>query len=181
MLARLSAWIFRILGWKVVVNFPDELKKYIITAVPHTSAWDLPLGIMSRIALKKDIRFVGKHTLFRPPYGWIMKALGGVPVNREKSGNFVKAVVEEFNKREEFAICVAAEGTRKPVKKLKTGFYFIAKNSGAAIILTKLDYKNKVLDFGTPFYPTDDQEADFKYIDNYFKGVIGKVPNNSYI
>jgi len=181
MFSRLSRWILRIIGWKVVVKFPDDLKKYVVVAVPHTSGWDFPLGLLARSSIKRDIKYVGKHTLFRPPHGWIMKALGGVPVNRKKSGNFVKAVVEEYDKRDEFAICIAPEGTRKPVKKLKTGFYFIAKNAGAAIILCKFDYKNKLIEFDAPYYPTDDQEGDFKHFDNYFKGVIGKVPEYSYI
>ncbi|MEL6922877.1 MAG: lysophospholipid acyltransferase family protein [Bacteroidota bacterium] len=175
-----SRWILNLLGWKIIVNFPDDLKKYVVAVVPHTSSWDFPLGLLVRSAIEKDIKFVGKHTLFKPPHGWIMKALGGVPVNRQKSGNFVKAVVDEYDRRENFAICIAPEGTRKRVNKLKTGFYYIAKSSGAAIVLCKFDFANKTVEFDKPFYPTDNQEADFAYIDNYFSGVLGKRPEYSY-
>ena len=180
MFSAISKVILWILGWKVEVNYPADLKKYVVIAVPHTSSWDFPLGLLVRSAINRDIKFIGKHTLFKPPFGWIFRALGGYPVNREKSTNFVKAVVKIYEREDEFACLLAPEGTRKKVDKLKTGFYFIAKRANIPVIMVKFDFGNKKITFSEPFYTTDDQEADFAFIDNYFRGTRGKRPERSY-
>ena len=74
---------------------------------------------------------------------------------------------------------IAPEGTRKKVDKFKTGFYHIARLAGVPIVLTKFDWKNKIVDFGEIFYPTGDETKDLTYIWNYFKGVEGKIPELS--
>ncbi len=180
MIRAICAFIFKVLGWKLIVEIPPDLKKYIIAAIPHTSSLDFPLGLMARSVLKLDIKYVGKHTLFRPPLGPIFYWLGGYPVNRTARGNFVDAVVDIFNEKEEFIICIAPEGTREKVDRLKTGFYHIAKGANVAIIPTKLDYANRELTFGKPFYPTDDEKADFEFLENYFKGVRGRNPEKGW-
>lgn len=176
MAGSLSRFILKTLGWKITGRYPYELKKFIVAVVPHTSNIDFPLGLLVRSALETKIYFVGKKELFRPPFGAIFRALGGYPVDRTKRSNFVQAVADIFDEREEFALCFAPEGTRKRVDQLKSGFYYIAKLANVPIVLTKFDYEHKEVHFGEPFYPTDDAEADMQYIWNYFKGVRGKKP-----
>ena len=135
---------------------------------------------MARCALKLDIKYVGKRSLFRFPFGPIFYWLGGYPVDRKVKGNFVDAVVDVFDEKEAFCICIAPEGTRKKVDKLKTGFYHIAKGAKVAIIPTKLDWEHKELTFGKPFYPTNNEKADFEFLENYFKEVKGRNPENSW-
>lgn len=179
-MSRISAFILKLLGWKVVGGVPKDLKKLIIAVVPHTSNWDFPLGLLVRSAMNRDVKFIGKHTLFRPPYGFLFRWLGGYPVNRQASKNYVESVVEILNSKEEFALCLAPEGTRKRVDRLRTGFYHMAKQANIPIVLTRFDYGNKAVTFSEPFYTTEDQDADFDYINNYFSGVRGKNPENSY-
>ena len=57
----------------------------------------------------------------------------------------------------------------------KTGFYYIAKAANVPIIMFTLDFKNKQNKISEPFYPTDDMEADFKFLKSFFEGVEGKV------
>lgn len=179
-MSRISAFILKLLGWKVVGGVPKDLKKLIVAVVPHTSNWDFPLGLLVRSTMNRDVKFIGKHTLFRPPYGFLFKWLGGYPVNRQASKNYVDSVVEILNSKEEFALCLAPEGTRKRVDRLRTGFYHMAKQANIPIVLTRFDYGNKTVTFSEPFYTTEDQDADFDYINNYFSGVRGKNPENSY-
>ena len=92
--------LFNILGWKVPIDFPSHIDKYIIIAAPHTSNWDFPMAVLSKYAKGKDIRFIGKHTLFKPPFGFIVKALGGTPVNRTESSNMVQSIIDIFNEKD---------------------------------------------------------------------------------
>lgn len=173
---RISAWILKIFGWKILGQFPAACKKYVIAVAPHTSNWDFPLGLLVRSARKAKVVFIAKHTLFQFPYGFLFRWLGGYPVDRRKSNNFVESVVNIFNSKDEFAIVMAPEGTRKKVEKFKSGFYHIAKNAGIPIVLCKFDWGRKEVAFDEPFYTTDDEEKDFVKIYSYFKGVKGKNP-----
>jgi 1-acyl-sn-glycerol-3-phosphate acyltransferase len=174
MLAKISQWILGAFGWKIEGEIPSDIKKMVIAVIPHTSNWDFPLGLLVRTAMKEKISYIGKSSLFVFPVGILFKALGGIPVDRSKSNNFVDAVVEVFRKAPELRIAIAPEGTRKTVQRLKTGFYYIAKGAGVPILLTKFDFEKKVVDFGEIFWPTEDPKADFEYIHQYFKGIRGK-------
>lgn len=177
---RISNWILKLWGFEIIRNYTEWPKKNIVAVVPHTSSWDFPLGLLVRASLRRDIKFVGKASLFRFPFGMIFKALGGYPVDRSKSNNFTDAVVSIFNRKDAFSICLAPEGTRRRVEKLKTGFYYIAKGAGVPILLCQFDWKHRKVVFSAPFWPTEDMEADFEFITSYFRGVIGKVPEYSF-
>lgn len=180
MWSKISAFILGLFGWKLEAEFDAFPSKYIIAVVPHTSSWDFPIGVLSRSIMKEDIKFIAKASLFKFPLGPILKLMGGVPVDRSKRNNFVDAVVDEFNEREKFAICIAPEGTRKRVEKLKTGFYYIAKGAGIPILLCRFDYKKRRVEIASPFFTTDDMDADMKHIESYFRGVPGRYPEKSF-
>lgn len=174
---RISAWILDLLGWKILGVFPANAKKYVIAVAPHTSNWDFPLGLLVRSARRAKVVFIGKHTLFKFPWGFIFRWLGGYPVDRRKSTNFVDSVVKIFNEKDEFSVVISPEGTRKKVEKFKTGFYYIAKNAGIPIILCKFDWERKEVVFSEPLYTTSDVEKDFEKIYAYFKGIKGRNPH----
>ena len=69
-------------GWRIEGEFPDRPKLVAIVA-PHTSNWDFVVGISVVFAMGLRVRFLGKHTLFKPPLGWLMRWLGGTPVVRD--------------------------------------------------------------------------------------------------
>ncbi len=172
-----SKFIFtKIFGWKLVGEFPKELKKYVVIGVPHTSQWDFVLGLIVRSMTGEKINFIGKQSLFKPPFGFVFKKLGGTPVDRSKSNNLVDAIIQLFDTKEEFRLALSPEGTRKRVDKWKTGFYYIAKGANVPIVLFTFDFGRKQVALSKPFYTTDDKEKDFNYFYAFFKDVQGKHP-----
>ena len=85
-------------GWKIETEYPKDVKSSVVVVIPHTSYWDFPIGILIRPILHLNTQFVAKHTLFKFPLGYLMRALGGVAVNRNKALNFVDSVVGIFKK-----------------------------------------------------------------------------------
>ncbi|GAB4164788.1 MAG: 1-acyl-sn-glycerol-3-phosphate acyltransferase [Winogradskyella sp.] len=169
---------FKLLGWKIVgnTNFSkDNIKKAVIIAVPHTSWHDFYIGILLRKITGVKTNFVGKKELFRWPFGYYFRAVGGKPLDRTPGQNKVEAIAKLFEQEDEFRLTLAPEGTRKKVDNWKTGFYYIAKAAKVPIIMFTLDFKNKQNKVSEPFYPTDNFEEDFKFMTSFFEGVEGKV------
>ena len=181
--AALGRFMLRLNGVRVVNpnegNWPDQ---YVLPTVTHTSNRDFPYGLYVRAAVGQYINFVGKSTLFKPPLGWFLTWMGGVPVVRTKRTNFVQSVADIFKKKKDFKLCIAVEGTRAKVSHFKTGFYFIAKTAGVPLILCKFDMKGEgVIEFSEPYTITGDIRADFDYIYRFFDGALGLVPENSFV
>lgn len=177
MLRPLYSLIFKLIGWKIEGSFPPGLKKYIIAVAPHTSNWDFVIGVMARSILRiKRARFLGKSALFKPAYGWFFRALGGHPVDRTKNQDMVQQVVDIFNEHDTFILALAPEGTRKKVTKLKTGFYYIAREAKVPIIPCGFDFSRKRIVIDTPFYPTEDFEKDMNTLMSFYRTIKGKNP-----
>ena len=176
MVRKVSKWLLRIWGFKVIGDPGNRLPKKVYAVIPHTSNWDFPLGILVRSASGMSVNFIAKKSLFNPPLGFIFRWLGGYPVDRSKSNNFVDSMVKLFNHESKFAIVLAPEGTRKKVTELKTGFYQIARLAQVPIILVKFDFGKKEVVFRAPLWPSQ-QAQDFEIIYEFFGGAIGKVPS----
>jgi 1-acyl-sn-glycerol-3-phosphate acyltransferase len=177
----LSKFIYhKLLGWKATgFSDFDSVKKAVLIAVPHTSWHDFYIGVLLRSAIGIETNFVGKKGLFKFPIGWFFRWLGGAPVERKKNENQVEAIARLFEEKEVFRMTMAPEGTRKKVAEWRTGFYYIAKATNVPIIMFTLDFENKENKFSEPFYPTEDKEADFKFMHKFFEGIKGKVPEYS--
>ncbi len=177
MLSWISKLILRLWGWKITGQYPRDLAKVVIAVAPHTSNWDFPVGVLVNSAGKYRANYVGKHTIFRWPFGYLFRWLGGIPVDRSKRHNFVSATAEAFQREPRFHLVMAPEGTRKKVDKFKTGFYHIARLAQVPICLCTFHWGTKEVHFDPQlFYPTDNEEADMAYIWNYFKGIPGANP-----
>lgn len=171
----LSKFIFtKLMGWKLVNDFPHTLKKYVVIAAPHTSWQDFPIGVLARNTSGIEINFVGKNSLFKGPFGFIFRKLGGVPVDRSKSNNLVDAIVKVFNEKEQFRLALSPEGTRKKVDKWKTGFYYIAKGAKVPVVMATIDYGKKQVKLSEPYHPTDNKEKDFEYFKSFFNSSMAK-------
>ena len=169
--------LFRLLGWSIQGSFPPQLKKYIVAVAPHTSNWDFVVGVAARSILKmQNTKFLGKSQLFRPPYGWLFKYLGGYPVDRASRHDMVSQVATLFNTHDQFVLAIAPEGTRKKVERLRTGFYFIAKAANIPIIAVGFDYKRKKVIIGEPFYPGNVMAEDFKHLHSFYSNITGRNP-----
>ena len=175
---RIARALLRLVGWEVVDEPPERPAKYVLIGAPHTSNWDFPIGMLALIGLGVKRNWVGKHTLFRPPLGWLMRALGGVPLDRTKRHNFVEQVVAAFDGTDEMVIALTPEGTRSHTPYWKTGFYYIALGAGVPIILGFIDYPRKRIGLGPVFRPTGDLDADLDRIRDFYADKTGKKPEN---
>lgn len=169
-----------IMRWKVVGEFPANEKKYIIIGAPHTSNYDFIIGLIIKLTNKDTINFIGKKSLFKFPYGWFFKSLGGVPVDRKKNEKLVDAITDIFNSKKQFIFAVSPEGTRSKVNEWKTGFYYIAKQANVPIVPLTFDFKNRQTVVFPAFYTTENQKEDFIYLKSLYKGVEGKIKENSF-
>lgn len=180
MLSKLSALILRLWGWKIKGDYPRHLPKVLVIAIPHTSNWDFPVGILLRSAVKANIRFIGKSSLFRWPFGGLMRWMGGVPVQRSQRSHFVQTMVGVFDREKSFHTCIAPEGTRGKVDQLKSGFYHIAKGANVPIVMVRFDWGTKTLTWSEPYFVGDDLDAEIARIDAFFAGAVGRVPEKGY-
>lgn len=171
---------FRIFGWKITGRIDDAIKKCVIIVIPHTSWYDFYVGVLTRGILEQEMNFVAKKELFKFPFGYYFKWMGGAPLNRAKNENKVDAIAKIFESKAVFRLAIAPEGTRKKVQEWKTGFYYITKKAGVPIIPVAFDYENKEVKIFNPFQPTSDKEADFEYLYSLFRGIKGKNPDNSF-
>ena len=164
-------------GWKAVNEFPNHLKKAVVIVGPHTTWKDFTIGIAFRSILHiKHGKFLGKAELFKGPFGFLFRWLGGTPVDRFSKHGVVDQVVDKFKKADKLFIALSPEGTRKKVDKLRTGFYHIAKKANVPIVMVGLDYSKKQLSVSEPFYTTDDEAADFRKIIEFFAPLKGYHP-----
>jgi len=171
---------FKIFGWHINGTIASEIKKCVIIVVPHTSWYDFFIGVLTRGIVGLEMNFVAKKELFKFPFGYYFKWMGGAPLNRGKNENKVEAIAKIFNQKDVFRLAIAPEGTRKKVTEWKTGFYYIAKQANVPILPVAFDYENKEVKFFEPYWITQNKETDFEYLERLFKGVKGKFPENSF-
>ncbi|MBC7885887.1 MAG: 1-acyl-sn-glycerol-3-phosphate acyltransferase [Saprospiraceae bacterium] len=174
MIKMICRLILKIWGFRITGPDPEIIPKKVYAVYPHTSNWDFPLGILLKGGMPVKVNYIAKDSLFRFPYGWLFRWMGGIPVDRKKSTNFVDSMVEQFHKYDTLAFALAPEGTIKRVQKFKSCFYYIALKAGIPIILVKFDYEHKVVDFSEPFYPSGVYKDDLKLIIRHFKGTKGR-------
>jgi len=165
----------------MIGDFESEtIKKCVIIAVPHTSWHDFYMGLLIRKIAGVKISFMGKQELFKWPFGWYFRKVGGIPVDRTSGQNKVEVIVKEFEKRDQLRLTLAPEGTRKKVSTWKTGFYYIAKQANVPIKMIAFDFGKKRMVISSAFYTTDSFDKDLQFMYRFFKGVKGKVPENSF-
>lgn len=173
-IALFFAWM---LGWKMPKEVPP-LTKAVMIGAPHTSNWDFLVMLMAVLVTRYDVSWIGKHTLFKWPFGPLMRWLGGIPLDRTKSKGFVNQMVDHFNHRENLIVIIAPEGTRKPVEKWHTGFYYMALEAKVPIVLTFMDYKKREAGIHAIEMPTGNVEADIHRYQQFYATKTGKIPSN---
>jgi len=171
----LSRLILKLIGWKLDERVP-ETQSYVIIGYPHTSNWDFILGMLAKWGMGLPINWVAKHSMFWGPFKPMFIAMGGVPLNREKTTGFIQKNIELFAQREQFILGLMPEGTRSKTDHWKTGFYHIAHGANVPIALAYLDYKNKVIGIGEVMHPSGDIHADFEIIKTFYQDKIGYRP-----
>ncbi len=174
----ISIVILKILGWSTRGGDLEE-KKLVLIGAPHTSNWDFPLMLMVVLKLRLKLFWMGKHTLFPFGVGWLMKWLGGIPIDRRASHNVVHETVRQYREHDELIVLIPPEGTRSKVKQWKTGFYHIANNAGVPILLGYVDASKKEAGFADFFHPSGEIEADMEAIREFYSHKQGLNPANA--
>jgi 1-acyl-sn-glycerol-3-phosphate acyltransferase len=148
--------------------------------VPHTSNWDFVVGVLGLFAVGIRVSWLGKHTLFKPPWGGLMRWLGGIPIDRRSSAGAVEQIVELFNSSDALLLGLSPEGTRRQVDRWRTGFYHIAHRAGCPIVPIAFDYASYTIRFGEPLMPSGDMDADMGELRAFFAGATGKKDVDSH-
>ena len=172
---RLCKLIMRLAGWQVIVSVPEQ-QKSVICVAPHTSNWDFILGKLGYTSIGRTAHFLIKKDWFVFPFGLFFRAIGGIPVERSKKTRMVDQVAAMFAQYPTFNVAITPEGTRKRNERWKRGFYYIALKAGVPIQLAYLDYERRVLGIERLFYPTGDEAADLRAINEYYDGRKGRYP-----
>jgi len=174
-ISKIILWLF---GWKVQGSFSPGLKKCVLVVAPHTSKWDFIVGRFAFWGLNIKVKFLIKKEQFHFPFKYLFKAMGGIPVDRDNSKSLVGQVANLYENNESMIIIITPEGTRSLKPKWKKGFYYIARQANVPIVLGFLDYKRKVGGIGPIMETTGDFEKDFLFIEDFYKDVSARFPEN---
>ncbi len=167
-------WL-RAFGWTLDERLPG-VDRAVLVAAPHTSNWDLPFALAVAWSLGLRMRWVGKHTLFRPPFGGLMRRLGGISLDRAAARDTVEALAGLFEGRPELMLLIAPSGTRSRAARWRTGFYYVALRARVPIVLGYLDYGRRRGGLGELLVPSGDLEKDFEAIRAFYAPVRGRYP-----
>jgi 1-acyl-sn-glycerol-3-phosphate acyltransferase len=154
-------------GWRFEGALPN-LGKFVIIVAPHTSNWDFPTGVMAMFALGIRGTFLGKDTLFNPPFGFFFRWLGGIPVDRKSSHNVVEQTIAYFAQRERMILALSPEGTRKKIERWRTGFYWVAVGAKVPIVPVAFDFPRRRFVLHPPQVMTGDLDTDIAHLRSFF-------------
>jgi 1-acyl-sn-glycerol-3-phosphate acyltransferase len=175
LLRGLSRAGLRLTGWRLEGALPAQAARCVIIGAPHTSNWDMPFTLMAAFALRLNVRWLGKASLFKPPFGGLMRWLGGMEVRRDQAENRVAAAVAVLQAtREPLQLVVSPEGTRARTTQWRTGFYYIALGAEIPIVLAYIDYPDKRVGLGPVFTPSADVDRDMAAIKAFYLPFRGR-------
>ncbi|WP_150460578.1 1-acyl-sn-glycerol-3-phosphate acyltransferase [Nesterenkonia ebinurensis] len=178
MLRRLTARAFWSLSrWKLVSQ-PAPDQPTVLIGAPHTSNWDFALMLAIAWRLKVNMRWLGKKSLFHGWRGPIMRALGGIPVDRADPSRVVSEVIERVQSGEVFGLVITPDGTRGPHTHWKSGFYRIARETGMPVTLGYVDRTTMTTGLGPTISLTGDVAKDMDAIRAFYADKAGFRPEN---
>ena len=165
----------KLTGWRMQGDWP-AIDKMVLVAAPHTSNWDGLQMLVAAGYYRIRLRWMGKKSLTTGPFGWFIKALGCVPIDRSQANDVVKTMADAIGASDQMVLAIPPEGTRSRVKEWKSGFYHIAVAANVPIVLSVLDYKRKTMSIAAVIQPTDNYEADLPLIRTFYADAVGKHP-----
>ena len=177
-LRKIARFGINISGWTINGKVPDE-ERIVIIAAPHTSNWDFILAMLAIFGLNIKVRWLGKNSIFKPGFKKFFEWLGGIPVYRDNPSSLIENIVSIVKRERSIVIAMTPEGTRKKVKRWKTGFLRIAKQTHSKILLISIDAPTKSIEIGNIFNPTGNSEEDLAYIQKYYSTFRGINPQKS--
>lgn len=137
---------------------------------------DFLIGLLYSWAVGIKSGFLMKSDWFFFPLSYLLRALGGIPVNRKERSQTVDRIQELLKRKGQMHTAITPEGTRSRTEKWKSGFYHIAVAAELPIELAVLDYQKHEVGIFEVFHPTGDLEADLAYIRSRFSANQAKYP-----
>ena len=171
--------MLKLAGWKISLR-EVPAPPYILIGAPHTSNWDFPLMLCTVLHLGQEARWLGKTSLFTPPFGPLMRWLGGIPVNRDQPQNAVATSAQALKQNPGMILCVAPEGTRKKVQRWRTGFYYMALAAEVPIVMLAIDANARAIRHLGQYSPSGDAESDIPEIQRRYQSFGGIIPENAF-
>ena len=148
----------------------------VLLGAPHTSNWDFVLMVMVSWHLGVSFRFLAKRSVFWQPLGSLMRALGGIPVNRGADSGLTRQLVEMAARGEKFLLVITPEATRSKVEFWKSGFYRIARDADLPVILGFIDRRRMACGVGPHLELSGAVAADMDRIRAFYDGFVGVRP-----
>ena len=173
---RVCRGVLRLAGWSLVGEFPD-VPRLVLIAAPHSSWWDGVWGLLVKVAIGADVHFMAKQELFRWPLGGLLRRLGGMSIDRGAAKGVVEQMIDQFRKRDGLWLGIAPEGTRKPVKHWKSGFWHIARDADVPIFPVAFHYPDKTIHLGPLFEASADMDSDMTRLHAWYAPFKGKHRN----
>ena len=144
--------------------------------VPHTSNWDFILMLAIVWRCKLHVRWLGKASLFKGPGGPIMRALGGIPVERSAAHGLTDKLIADLRSKPGQALVITPEGTRSAGEYWKSGFYRIAEQAQMPVLLGFVDRATMTTGLGPVLELSGDVRADMDRIREFYRGKVGIRP-----
>lgn len=173
--------IVKLCGWKF--HLPEkgerpEIERCVFVVAPHTAIADFTIGAAYLWSLDVNGHIFIKKEFFRWPVKRAMLRNGCIPVDRGNRHNgMVETAIGEFAKGGTFTIAITPEGTRKPVRRWKRGFWEIAHGAGVPMVPACIDFEHKEIWLEEAVWPTDDYEADLARVRRCFRASMAKNPS----
>jgi 1-acyl-sn-glycerol-3-phosphate acyltransferase len=176
---RIANALLELIRWRVVGTEP-QIPKFVAIVAPHTSNWELPIGLICGFATgilrRWPYGFMMKDVVFHWPVAGLMRRIGGLPIDRSRPHDIVPQMAAVFQERDRFLLAITPEGTRKRTGYWKSGFYHIAQAAGVPIVPVSFDYAKRECHVGDPLVPTGDLDRDLIVIRRFFQGATAKRP-----
>lgn len=165
------------MGWTFSGEIPP-LPKMVVVGAPHTSNWDFLLFLAALHAYRVRVRFLGKHTLFRWPLGYVFRGVGGIPVDRSRPGGIVGQVMDAFAASDRMILVIAPEGTRSTAPRWKTGFLEIAERAEVPVVPAGIDAGTKTITIGPTLEVGPDRSRLMDRLRSFYQGMTGVRPHH---
>lgn len=173
---RLARAIVKVMRYRMVGGVPPS---GILVGAPHTSNWDFITMLLVMWHGGAHPRVLVKKQLFKGPLGWVLRGLGGIPLDRDNASEVVRELAAESRNGQPFRLILAAEGTRSKGEYWKSGFLRLSQQTGLPITLAFFEPPTRTMGFGPTFHATDDVAADMDIVREFYADKGGIKPQNA--
>lgn len=173
----LARAILALRGWRIEGELAE--KRAVIVAGPHTSNWDYLFLELVTLHLGVRLRWLGKHTIFRPPVGWVARWLGGIPVQRGAPQKLVLELVQMFDENERLIVLFTPEGSRGYRDHWKSGFLHVARAAGVPILAAAIHYPKRLVRIREPLDPETPTAELMATLRSFYRDSCGRYPDQA--